>query len=270
MMVRIAVALFCCTAAFMTLDPLLVTRLKPATLQDFAEYSRDVKSDVERRMKATPVDFVIGTSPALTEVMNGRCIVGPSTRQNPVAITEGLIHDWTGDIFIPHATARDVLGPLQDFNHHSQIYPAMIKTRLLHRSGNHFSGYWRLSRDSNLVKVTLDLYEDADYLSPAPGKWLCEAHTPKIIQIDAAGTPQEKALPDGVGYGFLWRMDSFWLLEERNGGVLAECRSLSLSRGIPAAVAWMIKPYVDSQPRDAMQSTLESTRAAVERLTARH
>jgi hypothetical protein len=122
-----------------------------------------------------------------------------------------------------------------------------------------------MSRRSGIVDITLDLYDDAQYLSPALGKWLIEAHTPRIIQIDDPGSPQEKALPDGVGYGFLWRLDAYWLIAERDGGVFVECRTLSLSRGIPTAVAWMINPFVSSQPRDALRSTLESTKQAVER-----
>ena len=54
----------------------------------------------------------------------------------------------------------------------------------------------------------------------------------------------------------------YWSLETANGGVLAECRTLSLSRDIPNAVAWIMKPFVQSLPRESLTSILQQTRIA--------
>jgi hypothetical protein len=45
--------------------------------------------------------------------------------------------------------------------------------------------------------------------------------------------------------------------------VLAECRTLSLSRNIPIAVSWAIKPFIQSLPSESLSSTLSNTRSAV-------
>ena len=55
--------------------------------------------------------------------------------------------------------------------------------------------------------------------------------------------------PPGTGHGFLWRMNAYWLIEPRPEGVYLECRSLSLSRSIPAGLGWLIEPFVTSVPK---------------------
>ena len=48
--------------------------------------------------------------------------------------------------------------------------------------------------------------------------------------------PNQKVQPPGAGYGFLWRLDTCWRFEERDGGAYAECRAISLTRDIPATI----------------------------------
>jgi hypothetical protein len=45
---------------------------------------------------------------------------------------------------------------------------------------------------------------------------------------------------------------------------MAECRTISLSRGIPSGMGWMIKPFIQNVPRESLTSTLRNTRKAVE------
>ena len=54
--------------------------------------------------------------------------------------------------------------------------------------------------------------------------------------MDDAGNPNQKVQPPGAGYGFLWRLDTCWRFEERDGGAHAECRAISLTRDIPATI----------------------------------
>ncbi len=70
----------------------------------------------------------------------------------------------------------------------------------------------------------------------------------------------ERKYARGEGTGFLWRLYAYWSLQAVNEGVLAENRSLSLSRDIPLAIAWMVKPFVQDVPRQSLESTLKNTR----------
>ena len=70
-------------------------------------------------------------------------------------------------------------------------------------------------------------------------------------------------LPPGTGHGFLWRLNSYWLIEPRDGGVYLECRSISLSRDIPAVFEWIIKPMVTGVPRESLRGLLNATARAL-------
>ena len=119
-----------------------------------------------------------------------------------------------------------------------------------------------MERKTSLVDVVLDVYNKTEYRQVAPDKWICLSHSDRIQQVADAGTGHEKLLPQGEGYGFLWQLNGYWVFEVRDGGVLVECRSLSLSRTVPGAVAWMVNPIIRDTPRNSLVSTLEATRKA--------
>jgi hypothetical protein len=64
----------------------------------------------------------------------------------------------------------------------------------------------------------------------------------------------------GNDSGYLWRMNTYWRYLERDGGTYIQCESVSLSRSIPAVIAWLIRPYVESVPRESVAFTLGTTR----------
>jgi hypothetical protein len=81
--------------------------------------------------------------------------------------------------------------------------------------------------------------------------------------VDDAGKADEKLEPEGHDRGFLWRMNTYWRFEEKDGGVYVESQSISLTRDIPTGLGWMIGPYVNSVPRESLTFTLDRTRAAI-------
>ena len=80
-----------------------------------------------------------------------------------------------------------------------------------------------------------------------------------------AGTKKEQDYPLGTGLGLLWRLNAFWSIEASGTGVLAECRTISLSRSIPSGMGWMIKPFIQNVPRESLTSTLLNTRKTIAR-----
>jgi hypothetical protein len=61
----------------------------------------------------------------------------------------------------------------------------------------------------------------------------------------------------------LWRMNTYWRFEEKDGGTYVECRSISLTRDIPTGLGWLIGSYVTTVPRESLTFTLATTRSAV-------
>jgi len=69
----------------------------------------------------------------------------------------------------------------------------------------------------------------------------------------------------------LWRLYSYWRLEERDGGVYVELESIGLSRSVPVFFAWLVNPLLKSLPKSYLSRVLNSTRTALtkSRLTER-
>jgi hypothetical protein len=77
-----------------------------------------------------------------------------------------------------------------------------------------------------------------------------------------AGTPREREKTPGEDRGFLWRLASWWRLEETDRGVVIEVESASLSRDIPTFVLFIpgVSSYINSIPKDSIRSVLTSIR----------
>jgi len=56
--------------------------------------------------------------------------------------------------------------------------------------------------------------------------------------------------PPGDDGGFLWRMETWWRVEERDGGVYVQSEVASLTRRHSHGLGWLIKPFVTSIPKE--------------------
>lgn len=198
-------------------------------------------------------------------MFKGDLVIRPAIKGNPEEIPDGLIHDWVGAVYIPNTTVGKVLAVLRDFDHHSKIYPEIVRSRLLSGQGEDIMGYWRIERKQQFVPAVFDVQEEAHYKELAPGKWICRAYGNDIREVQDPGTSKEHDYPLGTGLGLLWRLNAFWSIEASGNGVMAECRTISLSRNIPQGMGWMIKPFIQNVPRESLTSTLLNTRKAIER-----
>ena len=90
-----------------------------------------------------------------------------------------------------------------------------------------------------------------------------------IAEVENAGKSNEREKPPGDDGGYLWRMETWWRMEERDGGVYVQSEVVSLTRDIPAGLGWLIGPFVTSIPKETLTFTLQATRKAVELKRAR-
>ncbi len=176
-----------------------------------------------------------------------------------------LLH-WVGTVFIPGATLEQVLAVVQDYDHHSEYYkPQIVRSKTLEHSGSDFKVYYRI-RKKKIITVILDTeYEVHGHTLDAAHVYT-EALSTRIAQVEDAGEPDERVLPPGRDSGFLWRLNSYWRYFDTGHGVYVQCEAISLSRDIPTGLGWLIKPLAESVPRESLEFTLESTRAAVQRV----
>jgi hypothetical protein len=114
-----------------------------------------------------------------------------------------------------------------------------------------------------VITVTLDTEHEVNFSPVDATHEYSRSTSTRIAEVERAGQPDEKEKPVGTDGGFLWRIDSWWRWEERDGGLYIECESVSLTRDIPTGLGWMIGPFVTSIPKESLQNTMNSTRSAL-------
>jgi hypothetical protein len=239
-------------------------QLKPQTLEAFDEYIRDAEAGMEQTLRGSrPFLWSEGSSETAQLVRGGQIVAQFWTGHGPVKVPNGLIHDWIGAVFIPATNLTKTLALIQDYNNHKSIYkPDVIASRLISRRGNDFRISLRLLK-KKIMTVILDTEHEVHYRSLDPKRWACRSYTTRIAEVENAGTPKERVLPPDTGYGFLWRLYSYWRFEQRNRGVYVECRAISLTRDVPLGLGWIIEPIIQKLPKESLIHTLQATRQAL-------
>ena len=170
----------------------------------------------------------------------------------------------------PKATAAAAVRLLQNYDHHAEIYaPAVARSRLLSHSvngaprsaapGDEFRFSLRFVM-TKVITVVVDGEHHARFAWLGPGRARSWIRSVRLAEVSGAGTSGEREEPVGRGGGYLWRLNSYWRFEERDGGVYLECESISLTRDIPLGLGWAIGPLVTSLPRESLEFTLQTTR----------
>ena len=240
------------------------TELKRETLDGYTAYIAEADASADLALREETAFLWSDGHPERARQLNeGRTVVEQGPGKQPVKVPDGLLHDWVGAIRVPGATVGNALAVVQDYGNHKNIYrPEVMDSKLLSRSGDDFEIYLRLLK-KKVVTVVLDTWHAVHYGSIDARRWYCRSCTTRISEIEDVGQPKEMArLPD-TGYGFLWRLYSHWRFEERDDAVYIECRAISLTRDIPAALNWIISPMVKKLPMESLAATLESTRRAL-------
>jgi hypothetical protein len=219
-----AVAVPCCAA-----------QLKPETGRAFDRYVELA----EKQLSAGPFLY--------TTAHRGETVVVEAKIPN-VPVPDGQIHDWLGVLFISGTTIASVRTVMQDYDGYQRIYkPDVTDSKLLARDGDHFRVFLRMYKHEFLTLV-YDSEYDVRYSFPAPDRMEVVSRSTRIVQ-------------SGDDHGFLWRLNSYWRFQQADGGVYAQCRAISLSRGIPFGFGGL-RGFLQKFPRESMVNTLEATRRA--------
>jgi hypothetical protein len=239
-------------------------QLKQHTLKSFSAYIRGAEAAMEKTLgDGSPFLWLDVNSERAQQVRGGQVVAQFWSGHGPVKVPNGLIHDWIGASFIPGTTVEDVLALVQDYDNHKNIYkPEVIASRLVSRRGNDFQIYLRLLK-KKIVAVVLDTDHEVHYRSLDRMRWVCRSYTTRISEVEHTGSPKERVLPPDTGYGFLWRLYSYWRFQKRDGGVYVECRAISLTRDVPLGLEWVIEPIIQKLPQESLINTLVATRQAL-------
>ena len=257
--------------ATLCVTPSHAAELKKQTIEAFNKYTRLTEQRIQNEKGGTAflyIDRLPEEQRKKVEqrLRNGEVVIERmETRQNAKAIDvpDGLIHHWRAIAFIPGTTLTKTIALVQDYNNHARVYtPDVERSKLVRRDGNDFHIYYRLRR-KKVITVVMDTEYDVQYEPVSPTRMASKSISTTIREIENPGQANEKAKPEGEDNGFMWRLNSYWHMEEKDGGVYIQCEAVSLSRDIPTGIGWMVKPFVESVPKESLMFTLGRTREAL-------
>ena len=195
----------------------------------------------------------------------GKVVVEPrgTASDSSIEVPEGMIHDWSGTIFLPGVTVDDVLAVVQDYDHAAQYYaPEVLASKLVARDGDNFRILLRL-REHKVITVVMDSEYDVRYGRLDAGRQFSWSRSTRMAEIADAGGSHEHAVSDADNHGYMWRLNSYWRFSQVSDGVVVQCEAISLTRNVPAGLGWLIGPFVREIPRESLETTLKQTRDAV-------
>jgi hypothetical protein len=238
--------------------------LKQNTLSAWDDYIRSVNTSmVERNGGSRPFLWVDESSEALRRVQSGEFVIN---NRDPHKVPQGLIHHWVGAMFVPDVSLDRVMQVLNSYERYSEMFKPLIrKTSVVERDGDTVKLNVLAAQKAFSVTAAVETDEVIQTARLASDKVSIVADSVRIHEIADYGHPGEHAFPEAQGPGYVWRALVVQRLQQREGGVFVELETISLSRGIPFEVRWLVKPLTDDLPRKMMTDLLEETRAAVQR-----
>jgi hypothetical protein len=138
------------------------------------------------------------------------------------------------------------------------LRPAGAQARVLAQQGDRIQVVMRV-RQKHVITVVMDTAYDVTFARLDAQHGYSISRSTQISEIDAAGTASERVLSSSQEHGFLWRLNTSWSYEERDGGLYMQIESVSLTRSIPTGLGWLIGPFVESVPRESLEFTLRAT-----------
>jgi hypothetical protein len=196
---------------------------------------------------------------------NGEVIIEKLTPVTGAELPGALVHHWRGTAFLPGATLADYERVLRDIGAYPRNWaPEVVQANVLLEQGDHYQMTMRVVQHHILTVVTDGTY-DVTFGRLDAQHGYCVSRSTRVAEIEAAGTAGERALTPSEEHGFLWRMNTYWSYEVRDGGVYIQIESVSLTRSIPTGLGWLIGPFVESVPRESLEFTLRATRDALKK-----
>ena len=232
----------------------------PAAVSGFDTYVGGVEARLARQHGSRD-GFVAGTVVSAeggSRLQRGELVVEQLT---PVGgeLPGAMLHHWRGTAFAAGATAADFERLMKDFDAYPRRFsPQVVRASVQTREGDRLLASMRV-RQKHVITVVMDTSYDVSFGRVDAQHGFSVSRSTRISEIDSPGTGKERVLNASEEHGFLWRLNTYWSFEERDGGLYMQIESVSLTRSIPTGLGWAIGPFVQSVPRESLEFTLRST-----------
>lgn len=193
-----------------------------------------------------------------TRLRGGELIVEELTPSGGTALPGALLHHWRGTAFAPGATAADFERLMKDFSAYPQNFsPQVLQAKVITQRGDCLQMMMRV-RQRHVITVVMDTAYDVSFGRLDERHGYSISRSTRISEIGSPGSGAERVLGSNEEHGFLWRLNTYWSYEERDGGLYMQVESVSLTRSIPRGLGWALQPFVESVPRESLEFTLRS------------
>jgi len=240
---------------------------QPAAVLSFNAYIAALESRLARQHGAQSgfIATLDSGSQIAMRLRSGESIVEKLTPSSGAEFPGAMLHHWRGTAFVAGAKATDFERLMRDFSAYPQIYsPQVMQARVLAQQNDRLQASMRV-RQHHVITVVMDTTYDITFARLDAQHGYSISRSTRISEIGSPGTGQEHVLDSGHEHGFLWRLNTYWSYEERNGGLYMQIESVSLTRSIPLGLGWAVGPFVESVPRESLEFTLSSTRRALQK-----
>jgi hypothetical protein len=250
----------------------LAVDLKPVTIQAFDSYIASAEAKLQPRWSGEHFLWFDGSPEIRLSLLAGTVVAQPIQGNGVVTLPGGLIQHWIGAVFVPNTTLKETLSVVQDYPQHAQIYkPDVTDVKVLTHTDNDYTIRTRVVKSKFFISDVVDIDNQIHFVSVDSKRVFSRSASQRIVEISNAGKQNERELPVGHDRGLVWRVNGYWFFAESDGGVFITCESITLTREIPFLLSKMLSPILHELPAEALKTSLEQTRAAIEhqpRLTA--
>jgi hypothetical protein len=258
----------CAGLLLLAASQLAMAQPTPEAVAAFNTYVSTVESRLAQQHRSAGTFLAAAASgPAngTARLRSGECIVEQLTPAAGAEVFGSLLHHWRGTAFVPGATAADFERLMQNFQAYPQHFsPQVLQAALIAHRGDRMQASMRV-RQKHILTAVLDTTYDITYGQLDKQHGYSVSRSTRIAEIASPGTASERALNASEEHGFLWRLNTYWSYEEKDGGLYLQIEAISLTRSIPHGLGWVIQPYIESIPRESLEFTLRSTCSALRR-----
>jgi hypothetical protein len=244
---------------------------QPVASSRFDSYVNGIESRLARQHQSQSsfLAGLDGSEDKRGRLRGGERIVEKLTPANGPDLPGAMLHHWRATAFVAGVRGADFERLMKDFNAYPQHFaPQVVQARLLSEHEDH--GMDRLVasmrvRQKHVITVVMDMAYEITFGRFDPQHGYSLSRSTRIAEIESPGTSKERALSPSEEHGFLWRLNTYWSWEERDGGLYMQIETVSLTRSIPTGLGWAVGPFVESVPRESLEFTLRSACDALRR-----
>jgi hypothetical protein len=228
--------------------------------QKYDAYIAATEARIQREVRSASYLWAERDPERWRRVREGEVVVEPWNQHGPSEFGNGLLHDWIGALFVPGTTLAQVTSFLQDYASHKNYFrPEVVDSALVGHDGDDWRIRYRIVK-RYIITVVVNTDQTANYTPLSGTRLLSRSVATRIAEVKDAGEADERELDPRKDTSIVWRLNTYWRLEERDGGVYVECEAISLTRAAPHGLRWLVNPIIRSLPGASLAHVLEATR----------